>query len=50
MKPARDVYLDHFGACGFWIENLNIKEPSVRPDIRRAAVFDMLFFIRRCRV
>lgn len=47
MKHARDVYLDHVGVWGFWMENLKIKEPFVRPDTHRAAVSDILYFIRR---
>lgn len=48
VKPARDVYLVHLGVWGFWMEHLKIKKPLVRPAICRAAVSDILYFIRRC--
>lgn len=50
MKHARDVFLDHLGVQDFWIENPKIKKPFVRPDTHRAALSDILYFIRRCRI
>lgn len=49
MEPARDVYLDHLGVWGFWMEHQKIQDPLLRPVIGRAAVSDILYFIRRCR-
>lgn len=49
MRPVRNVYLDHLDVWGFWMEHLKIKDPLSRPDIRRAAGSDLLYFIRRCR-